>query len=171
MQIKKLIRSIPGFPKKGIVYRDITPLLLDPEAMKFCTTQFIKNLPSAEKIDKVIGIEARGFFFATLLAEKLNAGLVPVRKAGKLPYDSYQASYSLEYGKDMLEIHQDAILPGENVLIHDDVLATGGTALATAELVKKCGGNIVQFNFLLELEELNAKEKLKEYDCYSLMQF
>jgi|SRR5690625_642501 len=170
MNLKSFIRSIPDFPSKGIIYRDITPLLLNPEAVNACLESFLKELPS-KKIDKVVGIESRGFFFSILLAQHLKAGLVPVRKAGKLPFKTFSADYDLEYGKDQLEIHQDAIKAGENILIHDDVLATGGTALAAAELVKKCGGNIVQFNFLLELKSLNAREKLNEYPTFSLMEF
>lgn len=169
MNLNDYIRSIPNFPSEGIIYRDITPLLLNPSAMQFCVDRFIEELPPG-KIDKVVGVEARGFFFATLLSQRLKVGLVPVRKIGKLPYQTFKANYDLEYGKDQLEIHQDAIGEGENVLIHDDVLATGGTAAATSKLVKQCGGKVVQYNFLLELKALKGSEKLKA-PFYSLMQY
>lgn len=171
MNLKNYIRSINDFPKKGIVYRDITPLLLSAEARAYCVSQFLKKLPPVPAVDKVVGVESRGFFFSTLLADQLNAGLVMVRKSGKLPYKTFAASYDLEYGKDNLEIHQDAVREGENVLIHDDVLATGGTALAAANLVKRLGGNIVQFNFLLELQSLKGRNKLNDYTVESLLTY
>ena len=131
---------------------------------------FLKKLPEG-KIDKVVGIESRGFFFATLLAEKLNAGLVPVRKPGKLPYETHKESYELEYGIDSLEIHKDAIKPGEKVLLHDDVLATGGTAKATCELIEKCGGEILQCNFLVELDFLHGRDKISNHNVASLIRY
>lgn len=170
MDLKKLIRAVPDFPKPGIIYRDITTLLANPEAMRFCKQEFLNNLPEV-KIDKVVGIEARGFFFAALLADALQAGLIPVRKAGKLPYLTRKASYALEYGEDQLEIHQDAIQPGDHVLIHDDVLATGGTALAVADLIREAGGNIIQFNFLIELEQLQARKYLQDFPVFSLVKY
>lgn len=170
MNLYDFIRSIPDFPNKGIIYRDITPLLLSPEAMQYCVDKFIAELPTT-KIDKVVGVEARGFFFATLLAQRLNVGLVPVRKPGKLPDQTFKAAYDLEYGKDQLEIHQDAIKEGENVLIHDDVLATGGTAAAAAKLVEQCGGKVVQFNFLLELKALNGSAEIKDTPFCALLEF
>src|SRR5699024_7023621 len=129
MDLQDFIRTIPDFPKQGIVYRDITPLFLNPDATAACVDEIVAGL-AKKSIDKVVGVESRGFFLAPLLAQKLGAGFVPVRKAGKLPFDTVKESYSLEYGKDELEIHTDAIVEGERVLIHDDVLATGGTALA-----------------------------------------
>ncbi|APG60179.1 adenine phosphoribosyltransferase [Christiangramia salexigens] len=168
--LKSLIRDIPDFPKKGITYKDITPLLLDPEAMKTAVDRFIENLPDV-KIHKVVGIESRGFFFATLLAEKLNAGFIPVRKPGKLPHHTHSEDYDLEYGTDTLEIHEDAINKGENVLLHDDVLATGGTAAATCKLIERGGGKIVHCNFLVELEFLEGKRKLENYDVSSLIKY
>lgn len=170
LQLEKFIRDIKDFPKPGIVYKDITPLLQDPKAARQ-TVEKLLDLLNGAAIDKVVGIESRGFFFATLLADKLDAGFIPIRKPGKLPYDTIRESYDLEYGKDVLEIHKDAIKPGEKILIHDDVLATGGTAAAACNLVEKLGGEIVQCNFLMELEFLNGKEKLRSYDVASLFSF
>src|SRR5690606_28421028 len=166
MNIQSYIRDIPNFPKEGIIFKDITPLLNNPEARKEVLNRFIEKLPKDVKIDKVVGVESRGFFFGILLAQELGAGFVPVRKKGKLPFNTISASYDLEYGTDNLEIHTDAIKKGENVLIHDDVLATGGTIKAVTELVEKLGGNIVQINFLMELEFLNGREKIKEYNSH-----
>jgi|SRR5690606_31623162 len=171
MDIKAFIRDIVDFPKKGIVFKDITPLLLDAEAMKYTVEQLIALLPQNTSIDKVIAIESRGFFFGSLLAQRLQAGFVPARKKGKLPYETFAASYELEYGTDQIEIHRDAIRMGENVLIHDDVLATGGTAKAVTEIVEQLGGNIIQCQFLMELDFLNGKEKLKSYPIKSLLHY
>ena len=170
MNLESYVRNIPDFPKKGVSYKDITPLLLDPDAMKLALKLFMQNLPHTN-IDKVVGIESRGFFFATLLAEKLNAGFIPVRKPGKLPHRTHTENYDLEYGSDTLEIHEDAIKKGEKVLLHDDVLATGGTAAATCRLIEKCGGEIVQCNFLVELEFLNGVEKISNYNVSSLIKY
>lgn len=170
MNIESYIRDIPNFPKEGIIFKDITPLLNSVEARKEVINRFIENLPDT-KIDKVIGVESRGFFFGILLAQELGVGFVPVRKKGKLPFDTLSASYELEYGTDILEIHTDAIQKGENVLIHDDVLATGGTIKAVSELVEKLGGNIVQLNFLMELEFLNGREKIKDRNVFSLLKY
>lgn len=168
--LKEYIRDVPDFPKKGVVYKDISPLLQDPRAMHQAVNSFLARLDGI-RIDKVVGIESRGFFFATLLAEKLNAGFVPVRKPGKLPYKTHKVEYALEYGSDALEIHEDAIAKGERILVHDDVLATGGTASAACELVERLGGQIVQCNFLIELSFLSGKEKLKKYRTESLLTF
>lgn len=168
INIENHIRNIIGFPKKGIIFKDITPLLLNPEVMQEVVNQLVSGL-NGIKIDKVVGMESRGFFFGTLLAQRLQAGFIPVRKLGKLPYETISEEYALEYGTDHLEIHTDAIKSGENILIHDDVLATGGTAQATAKLVERLGGNIVQLNFLMELSFLNGREKLKNYDVFSLI--
>lgn len=169
-RIQDHIRDIKDFPKKGIVYKDITPLLQDPEATRKAVEGFLKLL-GERAIDKVVGIESRGFFFATLLAQELNAGFVPIRKPGKLPFDTFRESYSLEYGEDVLEIHCDAIKQGEKVLVHDDVLATGGTAAAACKLVEKMGGEIVQCNFLMDLKFLNGKERIKSYEVVSLVSY
>ncbi len=167
--IEKYIRNVKDFPKPGIIFKDITPLLADPEAMKMTLEELLKMVP--KDVDKVIGIEARGFFFGTLLAEHLNAGFVPVRKPNKLPYQVHSETYDLEYGTDSLEMHIDAIKPGEKVLIHDDVLATGGTAEAVAKLVEKSGGKVVMLNFLIELEFLKGRDKLKNYKISSLLKY
>ena len=170
IQLRDFIRDIPDFPKPGIIYKDITPLLQSPEATKMAVVSFLELLGNIE-VDKVVGIESRGFFFATLLAEKLNAGFIPIRKPGKLPFKTHSETYSLEYGKDTLEVHIDAIKEGEKILVHDDVLATGGTAAAACKLVEKMGGEIVQCNFLMDLEFLKGREKLKPYEVVSLFTF
>lgn len=164
------IRNIPDFPKTGIQFKDITPLLLQPDVVNEVIVQLVASI-NEEKIDKVVGIESRGYFFGMLLAQKLNAGFVPIRKPGKLPFKTYSEEYELEYGTNSLEIHQDAITNGEKVLIHDDVLATGGTAAAACKLVEKLGGEIVQCNFLMDLAFLNGKQKLKDYEIFSLLSY
>jgi adenine phosphoribosyltransferase len=168
MNLKPYIRDIPDFPSKGIVFRDITPLLKDASAMKEALESLLK-LINGNEIDKVVGMESRGFFFGPLLAARLNAGFVPVRKPGKLPAEKISNTYALEYGTGTLEIHKDAIQKGDKVLVHDDVLATGGTAKATCELIERLGGEIVQCNFLIELDFLNGREKLKDYEAKSLL--
>lgn len=170
MDLRTFIRDIKDFPSDGIVFKDITPLLKDAVALKATTTALLQMVGN-QKIDKVVGMESRGFFFAPLLATKLEAGFVPVRKAGKLPGDKISQTYNLEYGTDTLEIHADAITKGDKVLIHDDVLATGGTADAVCELIEKLGGEIVQCNFLIELDFLKGVEKLKEYKVKSLLHY
>ncbi|MFZ0598605.1 MAG: adenine phosphoribosyltransferase [Flavobacterium sp.] len=170
MKIENYIRDIQGFPKEGILFKDITPLLNDPIARQKCLSILVESLKD-QKIDKVVGAESRGFFFGILLAQELNAGFVPVRKPKKLPYDIISASYELEYGTDSLEMHTDAIKKGDRVLIHDDVLATGGTAKAVCELVEKLGGEIVQCNFLMELSFLNGREKIKEYPLFAAITY
>jgi adenine phosphoribosyltransferase len=169
-ELEQYIRDIADFPKPGIIYKDITPLLQDPAATEKTTQALLAFLKDAS-IDKVVGIESRGFFFATLLAQKLGAGFVPVRKPGKLPFKTHRESYSLEYGEDVLEVHVDAIQKGEKVLIHDDVLATGGTAAAACKLVEKMGGEIVQCNFLMDLKFLDGKQKLQPYEVTTLFSF
>ena len=170
MNLKSFIRDIPDFPAKGVIFRDITPLLKDSSALRYTENALFELLGNV-KIDKVVGMESRGFFFAPLLAAKLNAGFVPVRKTGKLPGKTIRQEYDLEYGTDALEMHSDAIVKGDKVLVHDDVLATGGTASATCKLIEKMGGEIVQCNFLLELDFLNGKEKLLNYHVMSLLHY
>lgn len=170
MKIENYIRDIQDFPKQGILFKDITPLLNDPLARAECLKILAESL-KGQKIDKVVGAESRGFFFGMLLAQELNAGFIPVRKPKKLPYDIISASYALEYGTDRLEMHTDAIKKGDRVLIHDDVLATGGTAKAVCELVEKLGGEIVQCNFLMELTFLNGREKIKEYPIFAAITY
>lgn len=167
-KITEYIRDIKDFPKQGIVFKDITPLLANKEASEACLNELLA-LIGDKKIDKVVGIESRGFFFGMLLAQRLNAGFVPIRKPGKLPGETYKEPYMLEYGMDVLEIHDDAISKGEHVLIHDDVLATGGTARAACNLVKKCGGEIVQCNFIMQIDFLEGNKKLKEYDVATVL--
>jgi len=170
MKLKTFIRDIPDFPSKGVVFRDITPLLNDPDALKYTENALLQLLGNT-KVDKVVGMESRGFFFAPLLAVRLNAGFVPVRKPGKLPGKTIRQYYDLEYGTDALEMHADAIVKGDRVLVHDDVLATGGTANATCRLIEKMGGEIVQCNFLLELDFLKGRDKLLDYDVKSLLHY
>lgn len=170
MKITDYIRDIKDFPKEGVIFKDITPLLNHVEARNKALELLVQQL-NGKKIDKVIGVESRGFFFGTLLAQELNAGFVPVRKPKKLPYSTISQEYELEYGFDTLEIHIDAISPGDKVLLHDDVLATGGTAEAVCKLIEKLGGEIVQCNFLMELDFLNGKEKLKNYDVQALIHY
>lgn len=170
LNFEKYIRDVIDFPKKGIIFKDITPLLANPTASKEVLEAFVEKL-EGKKIDKVVGMESRGFLFGMLLAQRLNAGFVPVRKPKKLPFETLSQTYELEYGTDELEIHTDAIEKGESVLIHDDVLATGGTAEATCKLVERLGGKIIQLNFLMELEFLNGREKLKPYEVNSLLKY
>ena len=160
-RLKAIIRDVPDFPKKGIIFKDITPLLADHAAFSEMTKHFADQFRNAG-ITKVLGIEARGFLLAAPIAIELGAGLVPVRKKGKLPYKTVAATYALEYGTDTLEMHEDAVKAGEKVLIVDDVLATGGTATATAELVRKQGGVVAGFAFVCELDFLAGRAKLKE---------
>lgn len=170
MNLSKYIRNIEDFPKAGVHFKDITPLLVDSDAMESCSQQLMA-LVGSQKIDKVAAIESRGFFFGTLLAQKLNAGFVPIRKPGKLPYTTLKEPYQLEYGMDALEIHEDAIKKGERILLHDDVLATGGTARAACNLIESLGGEVVQCNFLLELEFLNGIKKLRNHSVQSLLKY
>ncbi len=170
MNLSEYIRNIKDFPKAGVQFKDITPLLANKDAVAFCLQQ-LAAMVAGEKIDKVVGIESRGFLFGTLLAHKLNAGFVPIRKPGKLPYKTLKEPYQLEYGLDALEIHEDAIKKGERVLLHDDVLATGGTARAACKLIESLGGEIVQCNFLIELEFLRGNQKLKNQTVKSLLKY
>lgn len=169
LDFKRYIREIPDYPKAGVSYKDITPLLLQPQIVNLCVDVMLENIPKGMPIHKVVGIESRGFLLSSILAQRLNAGLVLVRKAGKLPYKTIKKEYSLEYGTDAIEMHVDAIHPDENIIIHDDVLATGGTAQATNTLVKESGGKIIQHNFLIELEGLEGRKLLHPDDIFSLM--
>lgn len=164
------IRDIPDFPKKGIIFKDITPLLKDKAGFR-CAINLFSRRYKDEKIDIIACIEARGFILGAGLAYSLKCGLVPIRKKGKLPYKTKAASYALEYGKDILEIHEDAIEKGNRVLIIDDVLATGGTISAAAELVRCLGGIIIELAFLIELTFLHGRDKLKGYPIYSLIKY
>jgi adenine phosphoribosyltransferase len=170
MPLKNYIRDIQGFPKEGILFKDITPLLFDPKARNKCLKILVSTLKD-KKIDKVIGVESRGFFFGMLITQELNVGFIPVRKPNKLPYKTISATYDLEYGIDTLEIHIDAIQKGDRILIHDDVLATGGTIKAVCELVERLGGVIVQCNFLMELSFLKGREKIKGNNIFAAMTY
>ncbi len=170
MNLKKYIRNIPDFPKKGIIFRDITPLLQNPKAFRFAILKLSEYFKT-KKIDKIVSIEARGFIIGSCLAYELGCGFLPVRKKGKLPYKTISIEYDLEYGKDVLEIHEDAVKEKDKVVIIDDVLATGGTASAVAKLIEKCGGEVVGLGFLIELTYLNPRQKLKGYDVFSLIQY
>lgn len=170
MDLKEKIRVIEDFPEKGISFKDITPLLQDKDALKESIDR-MKGYAQSLDADIIVGPEARGFIFGTALAYGMNMGFVPVRKPGKLPCKVVSQEYSLEYGKDRLEIHQDAIKPRQRVIIVDDLLATGGTLLTTAKLVEKLGGEVVGILFLIELSELNGRATLKEYNVESLITF
>ncbi len=169
-QIKAKIRDIPDFPKKGIVFKDITPVLNDPKLFRRVIDIFSERY-SGDKIDKVVSVESRGFIFGSAIAYQLNAGLTVVRKTGKLPHKTIKKSYDLEYGTDHLEIHEDSIKPGERILVVDDLLATGGTCDATVHLVEQLGGSVVSLAFLIELSFLHGREKLKKYDVFSIIQY
>jgi len=168
--LKKLIREIPDFPKPGILFYDITTLLKDPLGLHWAV-DLLANHYVGQVIDRVVGIEARGFIFAPMVAYRLNAGFVPVRKPKKLPAETARATYSLEYGQDALEIHRDAITKGQEVLIIDDLLATGGTAAAVAGLVESLGGRVTGIGFLIELEFLKGREKLSRYNLHALLKY
>jgi len=170
INLKKYIRSIPDFPKAGILFRDITTLLKDKKAFNAVLTMLAAKF-KGKKIDYVVAVEARGFILGGALANKLGAGFIPVRKKGKLPWKTNCATYSLEYGTDTLEMHHDAIAPGSRVLIVDDLLATGGTVSAVIDLVKQLQGKIVGIAFLIELTDLKGKDKLKGYPIYSLIKY
>lgn len=169
-ELAKAIRSVRDFPKKGIVFRDITTLLKEPKTFRKAIDIFHQHYKK-KRIQKVVGIESRGFIIGAPLAHQLGVGFVPLRKPGKLPSDTVKEQYALEYGTDSIEMHVDAIGKGERVLIHDDLLATGGTAAAACRLVEKVGGHIVGLSFLIELSFLKGREKLKDYDIFSVIQY
>lgn len=164
------IRDIPDFPKPGILYRDITPLLGDANAFQRVLDAFCVRYTS-EPLDAVAGIEARGFIFGTALAARLGVGFIPIRKRGKLPYETHAATYHLEYGTDTLEIHRDAFGKASRLLLCDDLLATGGTLAASVELIEKLEGDVVSIAVLIELLSLKGREKLRDYDIFSLIQY
>jgi adenine phosphoribosyltransferase len=169
-QVRALVRDVPDFPQEGIVFKDITPLLADELAFSTVIDLIVVHFGRGN-IDKVVGIEARGFILASPVAYHFGAGFVPVRKKDKLPYQTESAEYSLEYGTATLEIHKDAVAPGERVLVVDDVLATGGTAKATADLVERIGGKVVGLAFLIELGFLKGRERLQNYDLFTLLDY
>jgi adenine phosphoribosyltransferase len=161
-KIKSTVRDVPDFPKQGIIFKDITPILKDPILCQEITAALAGRLKDLD-IDVVAGIESRGFLFGPALAQLLNVPFVPIRKAGKLPYKTVQQSYDLEYGTATIEVHEDALLKGQHVLIHDDLLATGGTVVAASELVKQLGAEVTGYSFIIALEFLNGKARLKPY--------
>ncbi len=172
MDFKSLIRDIPDFPKPGILFRDITTLLRDAQGLRYTIDLFTqKCIDAGMTADFVVGMESRGFIFGAPLAYKLEAGFIPVRKKGKLPAKIHAIEYALEYGTDTLEVHQDALQPGSRVLIADDLIATGGTACATAELIQKVGCELVGFAFIIELQELQGRKKLPDVPIVSLVEY
>ncbi len=170
MDISSFIRTVPDFPKKGIMFKDITTLIKDPIGFQQALEKLYKFAEN-KQITKVVGVESRGFIYGALLASKLGVGFVPIRKPGKLPAETYSETYELEYGTDKIEIHRDALSKGDRVLLHDDLLATGGTMEAACKLVEKVGAEVVQISFLIELSFLNGRDKLKKYDVKSLVTY
>ncbi len=177
-ELKKLVRDVPDFPKKGIIFKDITTLLKDAKSFRASVNTLVGAIQGtlsggvkAAPIDQVVGIESRGFIFGPVLAYLLGTGFVPVRKKGKLPSRTEQVSYELEYGTDILEIHHDALLPGQRVLVVDDLLATGGTAQAVSKLIGKLGAKVCGFTFLVELEFLKGRDKLGGYPVFSVLKY
>ena len=170
MDLRTHIRDVPDFPQKGVLFKDITTLLKDGEAFRASIEQMAEKL-GERRIDLVVGTESRGFIFSSVLAYRLGTGFVPVRKSGKLPSEKFSAEYELEYGTDVLQIHTDAITEQQRVLVVDDLLATGGTARATCELVERCGGKVEAVLFLIELSFLNGREALKGYDILTVIDY
>ncbi|WP_374959067.1 adenine phosphoribosyltransferase [Gilvibacter sp.] len=170
MDLNQFIRIVPDFPKPGISFKDITPLLLDPQARDYCLQQLVEPLKDLQAT-KVVGVESRGFFFGMAIAQELDLGFIPVRKPGKLPYKTASQTYDLEYGTDTIEIHSDAIVPGDRVIMHDDVLATGGTAAAACTLIESLGGEVMACSFLMELSFLDGADKLQGHKSYSVLRY
>ncbi len=170
MDIKSSIRTVPDFPKKGIMFRDITTLLKDKDAFNYAVDKLYEHYKD-KSIDKVVSVESRGFIFGSVLAYKLGAGFVPIRKPGKLPAEVIKQEYQLEYGTDSMEIHKDAINPGERVLVHDDLLATGGTVAAACKLIEKLQGKVEGICFLIELTPLNGRKAIPAKDVFSLIEY
>jgi adenine phosphoribosyltransferase len=168
--LRDCVRDIPDFPKPGVIYKDITPLLANTDAFR-STIDLLAGHFEGRKVDRVLGVEARGFIIAAPVAYRFGAAFVPVRKAGKLPWEIERVEYELEYGSDLLEIHRDAVAPGDAVVVIDDVLATGGTAAATVRLVEKLGGTVVGLAFVIELGFLHGREKLAGHDVLSLVTY
>jgi len=170
MNLKNKIRTVPHWPIEGVMFRDITTLLQDPEAFKEACDRLYERYKDVE-IDKIVAIDARGFIFGGVLAYKLDVGFVPVRKAGKLPHKTISESYTLEYGENVVEMHKDAIKKGERILVVDDLIATGGTISAATKLIEKLEGDIVECVFLVELPDLQGREKIKNYNVFALTEF
>ena len=169
-RVKAAVRDIPDFPKKGIVFKDITPILADPALFKVAV-DVLAARQAVHKANKIAAVESRGFLFAAAMAYQLKVGLVPIRKKGKLPYKTIEATYDLEYGSATLEVHEDAISKGDRVVLVDDLLATGGTALAAAGLIEKLGGTVVEVDFLIDLSFLHGRERLKNYQVFAPIVF
>jgi len=170
LDLKDSIRIIDDFPVEGISFKDITPLLADGEALREAINQMVDHLKDMN-IDLIAGPEARGFLFGVPVASELGIGFIPVRKPGKLPYDTYAVEYDLEYGTDRLEIHKDAIKPGQRIAVVDDLLATGGTVAAVSKLIEEVGGEVASLNFVIELTDLKGRDKLQGYDINSLLKY
>ncbi|TXJ36004.1 adenine phosphoribosyltransferase [Brachyspira aalborgi] len=170
MELKDYIRSIQDYPKEGILFRDITTLLKDKDAFKLAIDKMAEQVKD-KKVDLIVGAESRGFLIGSALAYKMNCGFIPVRKKGKLPYKTISEEYALEYGTDTLFMHEDAIKKGDNVLVVDDLIATGGTALAMIKMVEKLGGNVIGSSFLIELEELNGRKEIEKYPINILIKY
>ncbi|TXJ43502.1 adenine phosphoribosyltransferase [Brachyspira aalborgi] len=170
MELKDYIRSIQDYPKEGILFRDITTLLKDKDAFKLAIDKMAEQVKN-KKVDLIVGAESRGFLIGSALAYKMNCGFIPVRKKGKLPYKTISEEYALEYGTDTLYMHEDAIKKGDNVLVVDDLIATGGTALAMIKMVEKLGGNVIGSSFLIELEELNGRKEIEKYPINILIKY
>jgi adenine phosphoribosyltransferase len=171
-KIKDIVRDIPDFPKEGIIFKDITPILSSPKLVSEIVDWFVDKARK-DQIDVIVGVESRGFFFGLMIAERLGVPFVPVRKAGKLPYNTIAHSYDLEYGSATVEIHEDALKPGQRVMIHDDLLATGGTAMAAATLVEKLGAKVCNYTFLIELSFLEGKKNIStnQENIYSIVTY
>lgn len=169
-QLAEKIRAIPDFPEPGIIFRDITPLIKDPTTLRLAISQLLDPFLDSE-ITAVVGMEARGFIFGSLAAWELGVGFVPLRKPGKLPYDVYSASYDLEYGSNALEVHVDALTSGDHVLLVDDLIATGGTAAASCQLIEQLGAKISACAFVIELDDLCGRDKLSDYQVHSLLHY
>jgi adenine phosphoribosyltransferase len=170
MDLKSLIRDVPDFPKPGIVFKDITTLLNNPDGLRYSIDSLAERVADL-KPDYIVGMESRGFIFGTPLAYKMGVGFVPVRKPGKLPADTHSVEYELEYGSDRLEIHQDAFHPGSRILVIDDLIATGGTAAATAQLIQQTGSSLVGFGFIIELTFLEGRKNLPDVPIVSLIEY
>ena len=170
MDLKSSIRSIPDWPIEGVIFRDLTTLMQNPEAYRNACDVFYNRYKNLN-IDKVVGIDARGFVFGAVLAYQLNVGFIPVRKKGKLPHNTVSAQYTLEYGKNTVEMHADALAKGEKVVIIDDLIATGGTIEAAVKLVKKIGGDILECAFIVELPDLKGREKIKDQKIFTICEF
>jgi adenine phosphoribosyltransferase len=170
MSIKDKIRTVPNWPIEGVMFRDISTLTLDPEGLKESCDAFYERYKDM-RIDKIVGIDARGFIFGAVLAYKLGIGFVPVRKKGKLPHKTIEAAYTLEYGENVVEMHEDAISKGDKIIIIDDLIATGGTISAAVKLVETLGGDIIELAFVIELPDLKGREKIKGYKIFTLTEF